>query len=81
MDPASASGLSSTASGRVPLGKCPSCHVSLIRIRSKQPETYNEIFVKCPNNIRVSAVHLASEFCATLVLFLIHLALKFCATN
>ena len=59
MNPTTASGSSSTLSGRLPLGECPSCRVSLIRIRSKQPESYNEIFVKCPNNITVSAVHLA----------------------
>ncbi|KAG2643700.1 hypothetical protein PVAP13_2KG347973 [Panicum virgatum] len=35
------------------LAMCSVCGVQLIRIRSKQPETYGQYFVKCPNNIRV----------------------------
>jgi len=35
------------------LAMCSVCGVQLIRIRSKQPETYGQYFVKCPNSIRV----------------------------
>lgn len=39
---------------------CPRCAVRVIKIRSKQPETYGEVFFKCPNNIK------ASESCSHL---------------
>ncbi|KAG2577797.1 hypothetical protein PVAP13_6NG172300 [Panicum virgatum] len=29
---------------------CPNCKCRLICIRSKQPETFNQLFFKCPNN-------------------------------
>jgi hypothetical protein len=54
-----ASGSSSTASGDSRLGnqprlvECPECAIREIRIRSKQPTTYDQVFYKCPNNMRV----------------------------
>lgn len=51
----------STASGpsvfgsqgnRLRLEDCPNCGCRLICIRSKQPETFNQMFFKCPNNVR-----------------------------
>ena len=53
------SGSSSTASGDSRLGnqprlvECPECAIREIRIRSKQPTTYDQVFYKCPNNMRV----------------------------
>ena len=38
----------------VRLEDCPFCRCRLICIRSKQPDTYNELFYKCPNNVKVS---------------------------
>lgn len=43
-------GFSATGSGST---ECPFCHVSLVRIRSKQPNTYDDWFLKCPYNIYV----------------------------
>ena len=37
----------------VRLEDCPFCRCRLICIRSKQPDTYNELFYKCPN-VKVS---------------------------
>ncbi|CAO2038332.1 unnamed protein product [Urochloa humidicola] len=31
---------------------CPKCGVPVVKIRSKQRETYRQVFFKCPNNIR-----------------------------
>ncbi|CAN6172315.1 unnamed protein product [Urochloa humidicola] len=46
-------GSSSTGSGSQPrLIDCPKCHVRVVKIRSKQKETFNQVFYKCPNNIR-----------------------------
>ena len=39
--------------GACPLLGCPNCHVPLIRIQIKQPNSLNEWFVKCPNNEKV----------------------------
>jgi hypothetical protein len=35
-------------------GVCPFCRVQLVRIRSKQRETYGQMFVKCPYSVKVS---------------------------
>jgi hypothetical protein len=35
---------------------CPFCRVKLVRIRSKQPETYGKMFLKCPYSVKVSEV-------------------------
>ncbi|XP_066353945.1 uncharacterized protein [Miscanthus floridulus] len=35
-----------------PLVDCPKCRIQLVRITSKQRETYGKTFVKCPNNIK-----------------------------
>ncbi|CAO2045201.1 unnamed protein product [Urochloa humidicola] len=49
---------SSTATGSGYGGKllrlveCPSCGVRVVKIRSKQKETYGQFFFKCPNNIK-----------------------------
>ncbi|CAL5050856.1 unnamed protein product [Urochloa decumbens] len=46
---------SSTAGSRgnqVRLVDCPKCGVPVVKIRSKQRETYGQFFFKCPNNIR-----------------------------
>ncbi|CAN6340751.1 unnamed protein product [Urochloa humidicola] len=47
---------SSTASAgggkQLPLVDCPRCGIPVIMIRSKQRETYGEVFFKCPNNIK-----------------------------
>ncbi|CAL4958064.1 unnamed protein product [Urochloa decumbens] len=47
---------STTASGsrgnQLRLVDCPRCGVPVVKIRSKQRETYGQFFFKCPNNIR-----------------------------
>ncbi|CAO2038641.1 unnamed protein product [Urochloa humidicola] len=47
---------SSTASGsrgnQLRFIDCPSCGVPVVKIRSKQKETYGQFFFKCPNNIK-----------------------------
>jgi DNA-directed RNA polymerase subunit RPC12/RpoP len=51
-------GSSSTLSGmtgkQLPLIECPRCGVRVVKIRSKQPQSYDEMFFKCPNSINVS---------------------------
>ncbi|CAN6351552.1 unnamed protein product [Urochloa humidicola] len=51
-----ASGSSSSFGGRkgkeLLLVECPQCCVRLIKIKSKQRETYGQVFFKCPNNIK-----------------------------
>ncbi|CAN6287511.1 unnamed protein product [Urochloa humidicola] len=50
------SGSSSTVSGSkgkpLRLVNCPRCGVRVITIRSKKAESYDELFFKCPNNIK-----------------------------
>jgi hypothetical protein len=38
---------------RLHLVDYPSCGVCVVMIRSKQDETYGEVFYKCPNNVKV----------------------------
>ncbi|CAL5080690.1 unnamed protein product [Urochloa decumbens] len=49
-------GCSSTTSGsggkHLRLVECPKCGVPVVKIRSKQKETYEELFSKCLNNIK-----------------------------
>uniref|UniRef100_A0A0A9CFI2 Uncharacterized protein n=1 Tax=Arundo donax TaxID=35708 RepID=A0A0A9CFI2_ARUDO len=49
---------SSSASGQeksqVPLIDCLNCGIPVVRIRSKQIESYGKVYYKCENNIRVS---------------------------
>ncbi|CAL5073322.1 unnamed protein product [Urochloa decumbens] len=49
-------GSSSTFGGKqgkeLPLLECPNCCVRVVKIKSKQRETYDQVFFKCPNNIR-----------------------------
>ncbi|KAJ1272247.1 hypothetical protein BS78_06G187600 [Paspalum vaginatum] len=51
-----ATGSSSMSSGwtgkQLPLVLCPKCGISAIRIQSKTPETFNQVFYKCPNNFK-----------------------------
>ncbi|WVZ87532.1 hypothetical protein U9M48_034156 [Paspalum notatum var. saurae] len=49
------SGSSSAVSerdGQLPLVVCPECGDRLIQIRSKKQSSYDEIFIKCPNNVQ-----------------------------
>ncbi|KAF8683515.1 hypothetical protein HU200_044428 [Digitaria exilis] len=44
--------MKATSAGSSCSGECPKCHVgSLVRIQSKQKNTYGQWFVKCSNNI------------------------------
>ncbi|CAN6272415.1 unnamed protein product [Urochloa humidicola] len=51
-----AAGSSSSFGGRkgkeLPLVECPHCCVRVVKIKSKQRETYDQVFFKCPNNIK-----------------------------
>ncbi|CAO2184802.1 unnamed protein product [Urochloa humidicola] len=51
-----ASGSSSTFASKqgkeLPLVECPHCCVRVVKIKSKQRETYGQLFFKCPNNIK-----------------------------
>ncbi|CAL4947848.1 unnamed protein product [Urochloa decumbens] len=48
----STSTASASGGKQLPLVECPSCGIPVIKIRSKQKETYGELFFKCPNNIK-----------------------------
>ncbi|CAN6294033.1 unnamed protein product [Urochloa humidicola] len=43
---------SASGSKQLCLVECPSCGVPVVKIRSKQKETYGQFFFKCPNNIK-----------------------------
>ncbi|TVU26215.1 hypothetical protein EJB05_28752 [Eragrostis curvula] len=49
------SGSSSYGKKELPLIRCPDCNVRVIKLRIKQPRSYNQIFYKCPNNIEDDA--------------------------
>ena len=48
---------------RLCLEDCPNCGCRLICIRSKQPDTMNQLFFKCPNNVKVSWVQFVASLC------------------
>ncbi|TVU29972.1 hypothetical protein EJB05_21571, partial [Eragrostis curvula] len=50
-----ASGASSSSHARtvLPLIDCPQCFIPIIRLVSRQPETYGPVFYKCENNSKV----------------------------
>ncbi|CAO2141812.1 unnamed protein product [Urochloa humidicola] len=52
MRTASTSTASASGGKQLPLVDCPKCGITMIKIYSKQKETYGELFFKCPNNIK-----------------------------
>ena len=58
---------------------CPNCKCRLICIRSKQPETFNQLFFKCPYNVRVSSFDfIASLLCLNPPNFFSELGFGYC---
>ncbi|TVU40184.1 hypothetical protein EJB05_13635, partial [Eragrostis curvula] len=53
-----ASGASSSSHARTVLLliDCPQCFIPTIRLVSRQPETYGQVFYKCENNSKISIV-------------------------
>ncbi|CAL4955249.1 unnamed protein product [Urochloa decumbens] len=52
MRPGCSSTMSASGGKHLRLVECPKCGVPVVKIRSKQKETYGELFFKCPNNIK-----------------------------